>query len=196
MPTSLNRASFGFVAAVISVLVFHQGMWELLHLIGLMPPWYPTRGVPPFGVPLIIDLCFWGGVWGAVFGLALPRLPAYQMWFLGLGLGIVAALVGLFIVPLIKGLPVAGGWAAMAFVRSFLINGCWGIGVGLILPLLTRRLNRNWPDCISELATVPFQDTRPTYDAAKSVAYLSGHQGGAQGGRFGKWHSCDNSHPR
>jgi len=114
-------------------------MWELLHLIGLMPPWYPTRGVPPFGVPLIIDLCFWGGVWGAVFGLVLPSLPAYPMWIRGLGLGIAAALVGLFIVPLIKGLPVAGGWAAMAFVRSFLINGCWGIGVGLIYPLLTRQ---------------------------------------------------------
>ena len=109
MPTSLNRALLGFVAAVISVLVFHQGMWELLHLVGMMPPWYPTCGVPPFGVPLIIDLCFWGGIWGAVFGPVLPRLPAYPMWFLGLGLGIAAALVGLFIVPLIKGLPMAGG---------------------------------------------------------------------------------------
>jgi hypothetical protein len=58
MPTLLNPALLGFVAAVISVLVFHQGMWELLHLIGLMPPWYPTDGVPPFGVPRIINLCF------------------------------------------------------------------------------------------------------------------------------------------
>ena len=40
MPTSLNRALFGFVAAVIAVLVFHQGMWQLLNLLGLMPPWY------------------------------------------------------------------------------------------------------------------------------------------------------------
>jgi hypothetical protein len=140
MPAPLNRAMFGFVAAVVSVLTFHQGMWALLHLADLMPPPYPMRGVPPFGVPLVIDLCFWGGVWGALFGLALPKLPAsYPMWVRGLGLGIAAALVGLFIVPLIKGLPVAGGWAPVAFVRSFLINGCWGIGVGLILPLLTRQ---------------------------------------------------------
>lgn len=125
---------------MISVLVFHQGIWELLHVIGLMPPWYRTDSVPPFGVPRIINLWFWGGVWGAVFGLALPSLPAsYPMWVRGLGLGIAAALVGLFLVPLIKGLPAAGGWAAMAFVRSFLINGCWGIGVSLILPLLTRQ---------------------------------------------------------
>jgi hypothetical protein len=140
MEKSLNRTFLGFVAAVISVLVFHQGMWELLHLLGLMPPPYPTDGVPPFGVPRIINLCFWGGVWGAVFGLVLPRLPGpYPMWRLGLGLGIAAALVGLFIVPLIKGLPVGGGWSAMAFVRSFLINGFWGIGVGLLLPILIRQ---------------------------------------------------------
>jgi hypothetical protein len=140
MSTPLNRAVLGFIAAVVSVLIFHQGMWALLHLAGLMPPPYPTRGVPPFGVPLIIDLCFWGGVWGAAFGLILPRLPAaYPMWVRGLGLGCAAALVGLFVVPLIKGLPVAGGWAAMAFVRSFLINGSWGIGVGLLLPLLMRQ---------------------------------------------------------
>ena len=140
MPTPLNRASLGFLAAVISVLIFHQGMWSLLHIAGLMPPPYPTRGVPPFGVPLIVDLCFWGGVWGAVFGLVLPWLSSsYPMWLRGLALGIAAALVGLFIVPLIKGLPIAGGWAAMAFVRSFLINGFWGIGVGLILPLLMQQ---------------------------------------------------------
>ena len=63
MPTPMNRPSFGFFAAVISVLTFHQGIWAFLHLFGLMPPPYPMRGVPPFGVPLIIDLCF-----GAAFG--------------------------------------------------------------------------------------------------------------------------------
>ena len=75
MPASVNRAFFGFVAAVISVLVFHQGMWELLHLIGLMPPRYPTNGVPPFEVPRIIDLC----IGGAVFGIVLPNLPVSPM---------------------------------------------------------------------------------------------------------------------
>src|SRR6202012_6016741 len=63
MEKSLNRAILGFVAAVISVLVFHQGMWELLHLFGIMPRPYPTDGVPPFGVPRIVNPCFWGGMW-------------------------------------------------------------------------------------------------------------------------------------
>jgi hypothetical protein len=139
------RALLGFIAAAISVLTFHQAMWELLHVLDLpglgMPPPYPTRPMPPFGVPLILSLCFWGGLYGAVFGLALPRLTA-PLWLCGLGLGIIAALVGMFVVAAIKGQPIGGGWVLLNWVRSFLINGFWGIGVGLILPLLTSRAPR------------------------------------------------------
>lgn len=141
MPNPIIRAILGFLAAVVSVLTFHQGMWEILHLAGMMPPPYPTGPVPPFGVPLIVDLCFWGGVWGVVFGLILPALPRAPMPLLGLGLGIAAALTGIFIVPLIKGTtphPSLG-----LFEISFLINGFWGIGVGIILPILLRGSRRS-----------------------------------------------------
>ena len=135
----MKRAVLGFLVAVVSVLTFHQAAWAALHLFGLMPPPFPMRGVPPFGVPMIVSLCFWGGVWGAVFGLVLPLLPAsVPMWLKGLCLGIVAGLFGLFVVAALKGLPIAGGWQAMAFVRSFIINGFWGIGVGLMLRLVMR----------------------------------------------------------
>jgi hypothetical protein len=140
MQSPAARAFFGFIAAAISVLIFHQAMWEALHLLALpgmgMPPPYPTDPIAPLGVPRILDLCFWGGLYGIVFGLALPKLTA-PLWLCGLVLGIIAALVGLFVVPAIKGLPVGSGWP-LGFLRSFLINGFWGIGVGLILPLLLR----------------------------------------------------------
>jgi hypothetical protein len=135
------RALFGFIAAALSVLVFHQAMWEALHLLALpgmgMPPPYPTDPIPPFGVPRILNLCFWGGLYGIVFGLVLPRLTE-PLWLSGLGLGIIAALVGLLVVPAVKGLPVGAGWP-LNWLRSFLINGFWGIGVGIILPLMLRR---------------------------------------------------------
>lgn len=137
MTSAIQRGLLGFLAGAISVLVFHQAMWEVLHLFGLMPRPFPLNGIPPFGVSRIISLCFWGGLWGAVFGLLQPVLPpALPMWLRGLGLGIAAALVSLFVVPTIKGLPVAGGWQTLSFVRSFLINGFWGIGVGLLLSFL------------------------------------------------------------
>ena len=45
----------------------------------------------------------------------------------------------MFIVAPIKGNPVAGGWQAWPIARSLLINGFWGLGVGVILPLLMPR---------------------------------------------------------
>jgi hypothetical protein len=141
MPAYATRAVAGFVAAILSVLIFHQAMWEILHALALpglaMPSAYPMDPIPPFGIPRIVDLCFWGGLYGAVFGLLLPRLSP-PLWMWGLVLGLIAALVGLLLVPAIKGLPIGAGWAPLSWLRSFLINGCWGIGVGIILPLLLR----------------------------------------------------------
>jgi hypothetical protein len=140
MQDTLKRAVLGFAVAVVSVLTFHAAVWEAFHLSGLMPPPYPMRPVPPFGAPQIVSLCFWGGVWGALFGLVLPTLPmSIPMWVKGLGLGIVAALFGLFVVAPLKGQPIAGSWQAASLLRSFAINGCWGLGVGLMLPLVLRR---------------------------------------------------------
>lgn len=132
----VQRAVLGFLAAVVSVLTFHQGMWWLLHLDGLMPPPYPMMPTQPLGVPLIASLCFWGGLYGALFGIALPRL-APPRWLWGLGLGVLAGLVGFVIVAPLKGRPI--DFAGMAVLRSLLINGFWGIGVGLIAPTLIGR---------------------------------------------------------
>jgi hypothetical protein len=142
MPAAPLRGILGFVAAAIAVLTFHQGMWAALHFAAVpgleMPPPYPVRAVPPWGVPQILNLCFWGGLYGIVFGLVLPKLTR-PIWLCGLVLGIIAALVGILVVPAIKGLPVGAGWMPLNWLRSFLINGFWGIGVGLILPLLFGR---------------------------------------------------------
>jgi tetrahydromethanopterin S-methyltransferase subunit C len=97
--------------------------------------------VPPFGVPVIVNLCFWGGLYGLVFGLAFPKITLPR-WFAGLLLGILAVLVGFFVVPTIKGLPIGGGWVINNWIRSILINGCFGVGVGLIYPFLAGRVFR------------------------------------------------------
>jgi hypothetical protein len=130
-----SRAALGFVAAVVATLTFHQAMWALLHAAGLMPRPFPMTPTGPWGVPKMVSLCFWGGLYGAVFGIVMPRLPA-PLWLCGLGLGIIAALVGLFVVLPLKGQPVAYGFAWKPWVDSLLINGFWGIGVGVIAPLV------------------------------------------------------------
>ena len=135
------RGFLGFVAGVIAVLIFHQGMIAALHT--LAPGWVPfvpyrTMLVPPFGVPAIVSNCFWGGLWGAAFGLFLPRYT-WPLWLCGLFLGFLAVLAGWCIVLPLKGQPIAGGWVLANMLRSLLINGFFGLGVGLILPLLMPR---------------------------------------------------------
>jgi hypothetical protein len=139
MPEIPMRAFLGFIAGAIAVLTFHQGMVAALHAVGWasFAP-YRTTPVPPLGIPVIVSNCFWGGLYGIAFGLLMPRftLPA---WLCGLILGLIAVLVGWFIVAPLKGNPVGGGWVAANMLRSVAINGFWGLGVGLILPLLMPR---------------------------------------------------------
>ncbi|HEY0420912.1 MAG TPA: hypothetical protein VGC80_15455 [Acetobacteraceae bacterium] len=139
MPPPLTRLLLGFLAGALSVLTFHQGMWEFFHLLNLpglgMPAPYVLRPVPPFGIPQVASAAFWGGLYGAAFGYLSPRFT-WPLWLCGLATGIVAVLVGWFIVAPIKGNPVAGGWAPFNWIRPVCINGFWGIGVGVIYGLL------------------------------------------------------------
>ena len=97
-----RRAVLGFVAGVIAVLIFHQGAWATLHLAGLMPPPYPMGPTPPWGVPETLNFCFWGGLWGAAYGLVAPKL-ALPPWLSGLMLGVIANLVLLPLFTIVDG---------------------------------------------------------------------------------------------
>jgi hypothetical protein len=135
------RGFLGFIAGAIAVLTFHQGMIEFLHV--LAPGWVPfvpyrTMPVPPFGIPSAVSNCFWGGLWGTAFGLLMPRFTLPH-WLCGLLLGCIAVLAGWFIVAPLKGQPIAAGWVPLNMLRSVVINGFFGIGVGVILPLLMPR---------------------------------------------------------
>ena len=69
--TTAQRMILGFIAAAISVLIFHQGMILLLREIGMLPAaarvW--NLAPTPYGVPQVLNLCFWGGLYGVAFGL-------------------------------------------------------------------------------------------------------------------------------
>ena len=46
----------GFVAGFLAVLIFHQSLWYLLKLVGLIPvdrPAWPLDPIPPYGVPSV-----------------------------------------------------------------------------------------------------------------------------------------------
>src|SRR5258708_9704662 len=73
--TTVTRLALGFVAGFLATLTFHQiGIW-ILHAVGYIPfAAWGTAPKPPFGVPSVISLSFWGGVWGIIFVLIEPWL--------------------------------------------------------------------------------------------------------------------------
>jgi len=131
----------GFVAAFGAVLIFHQLGLGVLNLIGITPgvP-YNFKGVPPFGVPAVISLAFWGGVWGIVFVLVEPWLARCPggYWVGAIVFGaIFPTLVFWFIVTPLKGGSVAAIFAFPRILVGPIIDGLWGLGTAWFLKLLT-----------------------------------------------------------
>jgi len=126
-----------FVAGFLAVLVFHQPVLAFLNSIGFVQAGtYSMQGIhQPFGVPQVLSLAFWGGVWGIVFALAERRFPrGAGYWIASFLFGaILPTLVAWFIVAALKGQPLAAGGDGHRMIMGLLINGAWGIGTALLL---------------------------------------------------------------
>ncbi len=127
-----------FVAGFVSTLVFHQGVLAFLHNTGLTPraP-YAMDPTPPFGVPAVFSLAFWGGLWGVVLWAMIRDRRGSAYWSNALVIGALApSIVALFIVFPLKGLGFAGGWDPAIIAGALLLNGAWGLGVASIMRVL------------------------------------------------------------
>jgi hypothetical protein len=137
----MARVLFSFVAGFIATLSFHQLTLAALWIAGVAPfsPFLMAM-TQPLGVPAVISLAFWGGVWGIVYGLvdsSFPRGGGY--WVMAFLFGaVLPSLVALMVVLPLKGRPMGGGWYPTLLLTAVLTNGAWGIGTGLILKTLCR----------------------------------------------------------
>lgn len=129
-----------FIAGALAVPLCHQVVLALLNVAGVIPrkPFAMTP-TEPFGVPQVISLSFWGGVWGIILGLILMRAKSPRaFWIIAIVVGAIAPtlVAGLVVAPL-KG-QAAGGDAKM-FAIGLLINGAWGLGTAAFYRLMDRR---------------------------------------------------------
>ena len=142
-----ERALFGFVAGFLATLIFHQLTLAVLWAAGLAPfaP-FSLAATPPFGVPAVLSLAVWGGVWGIVLAMIEPRFPPRGgYWLAAFLLGALApSLVAWFVVLPLKGRPAGGGWHPPLLVTALLINGAWGFGSALIFKFLSERFGSKW----------------------------------------------------
>jgi hypothetical protein len=137
MPGTPSRARdlvCGFIAGAFAVVAFHQVMVFVLSSVGMIrSPVYAMRGVPPYGVPILLNQMFWGGLWGLLFAAIADTLPRWPLLLLGCGFGVLGpVLASWFVVAPLKGNPIAAGWMPRRMLAGILINGFWGIGLALL----------------------------------------------------------------
>jgi hypothetical protein len=152
----MGRLLTGFVAAMLSVLLFHQPTIAILKAAGMLPPTSQIYNMAPLGNalpavaglfksigfggwPTLFNQLFWGGLLGALFGLIHHKLPGGLMLLKGLVFGlIVVVLSNWLLVPLIKGQPIFAGFVPQRLMAGAIIQAAFGTGLGLIYGLMRR----------------------------------------------------------
>src|SRR2546429_4077521 len=119
-----------FAAGFLAVLTFYEAVFLLLYVGGVIPvPPFSMKPMPPFGVPEVLSQSFWGGVWGVVLLLIVPR------FFSGAGYWTASAVIGgvaLTLVYMFVVVPLKTGALPPHLVGLFaigvLLNAVWRIG--------------------------------------------------------------------
>lgn len=128
-----------FAAGFVSTLIFHQAVIGLFYVLGAIPsaPWSLTP-TAPLGVPAVISLSFWAGVWGIALWPLLKGASGSAYWIRAVVLGAIGPTVVAFliVVPLKRYLADAG-WTPVLdpklWIGGLIVNGAWGFGLALLI---------------------------------------------------------------
>lgn len=129
-----------FVAGFLSTLMFHQAVIGLFYLAGLFQraPWNlaPTE---PFGIPAVLSLAFWGGVWGIPIWYLMRHATGAAYWVRAIVFGAIGPTVVAFLVVVpLKGGTIGAGWDPKLWIGGLIVNGVWGLGLALLMRALRR----------------------------------------------------------
>jgi hypothetical protein len=141
MATTVTRLFLGFLAGLLSHLIFQGAFASILYAAHALPalPW-SLMPVPPLGVPKTLSLGFWAGLWGLAYASLEPGLTARLGWWLGgLVFGALPLAVNWFIVLPLKDLGIGGGFHLAMVLIGIGFHAAFGIGVAIIFRLVLAR---------------------------------------------------------
>jgi uncharacterized membrane protein len=130
----MKKWLLAFLAGFVATLVFHQGALWLLHQAGMTPRTpFAMRPVPPFNVPSVISLAFWGGVWGIIMIALIGKTRAF--YFVATVFGaVLPTLVAAFVIAPLRHMPLTGSPGKLLAV-GLIVNGAWGLGTAVLYRL-------------------------------------------------------------
>ena len=126
-----------FVAGFLATLLCHQAVIGLFYLAGLTPsPPFNMNPVPPLGVPQVMSLAFWGGVWGLPLWWLIRSRRRLKYMLTALVAGAIApTAVAMLVVFPFKEQAVN----LQIVLGGLLVNGAWGLGVATLMSLIHRQ---------------------------------------------------------
>ena len=122
-----------FLAGFLSTLVFHQGAAHLGYVMGVLPnAAYNLAPTAPWGVPSILSIAFFGGIWGMIIWRIVRRFQGSMVWILSFILGgfMLTSIFVTVVAPLKQIEP-----SIMSFTIGFVLNGVWGLGNAFFIKL-------------------------------------------------------------
>ena len=129
-----------FIAGFLSTLLFHQGVLLLFNVLGVFDrsPWNMDP-VPPLGVPSVISLAFWGGVWGIPIWYLMRHATGAAYWVRAIVFGAIGpTVVAIVVVARIKTGTFDAVSDAKFWIGGLIVNGAWGLGLALFMRGLKR----------------------------------------------------------
>ena len=129
-----------FVAGFLSTLTFHQAVIWVFFTMGVFPraPWN-MDGVPPFGVPAVISLAFWGGVWGIPIWYLMRHATNAAYWVRAIVFGAIGpTVVAILVVARIKTGTFDAASDLKFWIGGLIVNGAWGLGLAVLMRALKR----------------------------------------------------------
>jgi hypothetical protein len=133
----MRKWLLAFLAGFVATLAFHQPALWLLHLAGMTPRTpYVMRPVPPFGVPSVVSLAFWGGVWGIVMIAAIGKTRAFYLVATVFG-AVLPTLVAAFVIVPLRHIQMTGNKMTLLAI-GLVVNAAWGLGTAVLYRLFMR----------------------------------------------------------
>jgi hypothetical protein len=129
----MRKLLFLFLAGFVATFVFHQGLIGLFYLFEVIPM-APFNMTPtkPLGVPAVISLAFFGGLWAFPVWYLLQKSPQGRQKWMAFLYGAIGPTAVAFIIVF----PLKGQNVPVAFIPfGLLLNGFWGYGVWLFMRL-------------------------------------------------------------